>query len=260
MLLDLTSHGRKRVVRVVFGFLALIFASSFIFLGIGTEGGFNPLDSLFGADNNSTADAFEQQIEDAETAVEESPDDPKALSELVLLRAQSAASQLDVDEETGQSSLTEESRSEYEEAVSVWQTYLDTEPRKVDSATARAAVSAYQSLNDINGVIDAQERLAESDPDGTTYGFLATFLYLDLQIEKADKARDKAVAESNAKTGKLIEKQLATYRKQAVKTKKAEAKLPKSEQGQNAELEDPFGGLSPTAPGGGLDPGGLPTP
>jgi len=260
MIFDLTSPGRKRVVRVVFGFLALLFASSFVFLGIGTEGGFNPLDSLFGGDSNSTSDAFEQQIEDAETAVEESPDDPKALSELVLLRAQSAASQLDVDEETGQPSLTEESREEYEKAVSVWQTYLATEPQKVDSATARAAVSAYQSLNDIDGVIDAQEALAESDPSATSYGLLATFHYLDLQIDKGDKARDQALDESKGSEAKLIEEQLDTYRKQAVKAEEAEAALPKSEQGQSPGLADPFGGLSPTAPGGSLDPGALPAP
>ncbi|MEJ7875405.1 MAG: hypothetical protein WKF62_02005 [Solirubrobacterales bacterium] len=260
MIFDLTSPGRKRVVRVVFGFLALIFAVGFVGFGIGGElGGGGILDGLTGG-GSSTSDAFEQQIDDAETAVEESPDDPKALSELVLLRAQSAASQLDVDEETGQPSLTEESREEYEKAVSVWQTYLDTEPQKVDAATARAAVSAYQSLNDINGVIDAQGRLAEADPDATSFGLLATFLYLDLQIDKGDKARDQALDESKDSEAKLIEEQLDTYRKQALKAEKAEAALPKSEQGQSPELADPFGGLSPTAPGGSLDPGALPAP
>ena len=100
MIFDLSSPGRKNVVRVVFGFLALLFAVGFIFLGIGTRGRVQAASTRrLGGDNNSTSDAFEQQIEDAEAAVEKSPDDPKALSELVLLRTQSGSSQLEVDED-----------------------------------------------------------------------------------------------------------------------------------------------------------------
>ncbi len=151
MIFDLSSPGRKNVVRVVFGFLAFIFAGGFIFLGIGTEGGFNPLDSLFG-DNNSTSGAFEQQIEDAEDAVEKNPDDPKALSELVLLRTQSGASQLEVDETTQQPTPDRGVQSRVREGrLPLWQDYLALDPKEVDAATARAAASAYQFLEDING-------------------------------------------------------------------------------------------------------------
>ena len=259
MIFDLSSPGRKNVVRVVFGFLAFLFAGSFIFLGIGTEGGFNPLDSLFG-DNNSTSGAFEQQIEDAEESVEKNPDDPKAISELVLLRTQSGASQLEVDEATQQPTLTEESRAEFEKAATAWQDYLALEPKEVDAATARAAASAYQFLEDINGLIEAAQALAESEPSGTNLGALATYLYLDLQIEKADKARDKAIAASNGETAKLVEQQLEQFRKNAIKEEKRIAKLPKSEQGSSAELSDPFGELSPTAPGTTPEQGAVPAP
>ena len=256
MIFDLSSPGRKNVVRVVFGFLAIIFAVGFIGFGIGGEiGGGGLIDSLTG-NNNSTSDAFEQQIEDAEAAVEKSPDDPKALSELVLLRTQSGSSQLDVDEETRLPTLTENSRAEFEKAVSAWQDYLATKPQKVDAATARAAASAYQFLEDIGGLIGAARALADSDPTGTNLGALATYLYLDLQIEKADAARDKAIAASNGETAKLIEQQLEQFRTDALKRKKELAKLPKSEQGSSAELSDPFGDLSPTAP----EQGALPAP
>jgi tetratricopeptide (TPR) repeat protein len=261
MLFDLSSPGRKNVVRVVFGFLALLFAGSFIFLGIGTEGGFNPLESVFGGSSNSTADAFEQQIEDAEKAVEEDPQDEKALTELILLRAQSGSSQLEVDEETGQPiGLTEESRSEYEKVVSTWQAYLDVKPKEVDPAAGNAAVLAYRYLGDIDGAISAQEQLAKSEPSGSSYGALASFLYTDLQIKEGDKARERALEESNAETGKLIEKQLGTIRKQAVKFEKQQAKLPDTGEGGSSELADPFGNLSPTSPGGTLDPGAVPAP
>lgn len=260
MLFDLTSPGRKTAVRIIFGFLAVIFASGFVLLGIGTEGGQNPLESIFG-NNNTTDGAFEQQIEDAEQAVEEDPQDSDALASLVVLRARSGDAQLEVDEETGQPvGLTDDARGEYEEAISVWQEYLDTDPRKIDLAAANAAVLAYRYLGDVEGAISAQEALAKSDPSSANFGALASFLYADLQIEKGDKARDQALAEANNETKKLITDQLDQIRKQALKAEKAQSKQPDSATGGGSELADPFGGLSPTEPGGTVDPGALPAP
>jgi len=260
MLFDLTSPGRKTAVRIIFGFLAVIFASGFVLLGIGTEGGQNPLESIFGS-NSTTDDAFEQQIEDAEQAVEDDPEDPDALASLVLLRVQSGDAQLDIDEETGQPvGLTDDSRGEYEEAISVWQQYLDTDPRKIDAAAANAAVLAYRYLSDTDGAIAAQEALAESDPSPASFGFLAQLLYFDTQIEAGDKARDRALAEANADTKKLVTEQLGEIRKQAVKLEEAQKKQPDAPTGGGTGLSDPFGGLSPTDPGGTLDPGAPPAP
>lgn len=260
MIFDLSSPGRKNVVRVVFGFLAIIFAVGFVGFGIGGEvGGGGIIDSLTG-NNNSTADAFEQQIEDAEEAVEKNPDDPKSVADLVLLRTQSARSQLSVNEETQVPTLTEESRAEFETAVSVWQDYLALEPREVDTGTANAAVSAYIALEDISGAIEAQEQLAESDPSGLTYGFFARLLYADGQIGRGDEAKDQALAESKGEEAKLTEKQLNLDREAAVKEKKRLAELPESEEGSSPELADPFGDLSPTAPGAAGDTGTLPAP
>lgn len=258
MLFDLTSPGRKTVVRIVFGFLALIFAGGFIFLGIGTEGGLNPFDSVGGG---TVDDALEQQIEDAEEAVDADPTDSEALADLILLRAQSGDRQLEVDEETGQPiGLSDDSRSEYEEAISLWQEYLGTDPRKIDAAAGNAVVTSYRYLGDIDGAIAAQQELAESDPSGPSLGALASFLYSDLQIEEGDKARDQALAEANGETKKLITQQLDQLRKDAVKAEKQESKQPDSATGESPELTDPFGGLNPSEQGGTLDPGALPAP
>ena len=261
MLFDLSSPRRKTAVRIVFGFLALLFAIGFVGFGIGGEiGGGGIIDSLSG-NSSSTDDAYEQQIEDAEKAVEARPDDGDALADLVLLRAQSGDAQLDVDEATGMPvGLSDNSRSEYEEAILVWQRYLETEPRKVNPAAANAVVLAYRYLGDVSGAIAAQRELAQSDPSAPNLAGLASFLYADLQIEKADQARDDALVEANAQTKKLIAEQLAQIRKQAVKAEKQQKKQPESATGGGSELSDPFGGLSPTEPGGTLDPGALPAP
>jgi tetratricopeptide (TPR) repeat protein len=261
MLFDLTSPRRKTAVRIVFGFLALIFAGGFIFLGIGTEGGLNPFDSVGGG---STDDAFEQQIEDAEKAVEADPEDADALATLALLRFQSGQAQLDVDETTGVPTLTQGARDEFEESVSIWQEYLDNEPKQVDIAAANAAVQAFIFLEDINGVIAAQQALADSDPTGTNLAVLANYLYRDLQIDEADKVRDEALKAADADEKKLLAEQLDQIRKQAVKAeeaqKKAEKNAPKGETGtEGSELSDPFGGFGGSDPAGTL-PGTTPAP
>jgi hypothetical protein len=251
VLFDLQSPGRKTAVRIIFGFLAFIFAAGFIFLGIGTEGGLNPFDAVGG----STDDAFEQQVEDAEEEVDQNPDDPEALADLVQLRYSSGEAQLDVDEETGIPSLTEESRSEFEETVARWQDYLDLEPKKVDAAAAGAARQAYLYLEDPEGMIDTQRALAESDPSGTNLGVLADLLYRDLQIEKADEVRKDALAAANGELKKTLAQQLNAIRKQAVKFEEQQKKAPDTATGDGSELADPFGELSPTDPAGGLGTG-----
>ena len=247
MLFDLTSPGRKTAVRIIFGFLAFIFAAGFIFLGIGTEGGFNPFDSAGGG---STDDAFEQQIEDAEDEIAADPDDPEPLANLIVLRAQSGQNQLDVDEETGAPiALTEDARQEYEEAISLWQDYLEMEPRRVNAAAAGAVVQAYRFLGDTEGAIAAQRAYAKSDPTAVNLGFLAQLLYFDLKIEAADEVRDEAIAAVGPADDKqLLTQQLEQIRKQAVKAEEQQKKQPEAPTGEGSELADPFGGLSPTDP------------
>jgi tetratricopeptide (TPR) repeat protein len=246
MLFDLSSPGRKTAVRIIFGFLAFIFATGFVFLGIGTEGGFNPFDSAGGG---STDEALEQQIEDAEEAVAAAPDDPEPLASLIVIRGQSGTRQLEVDEETGQPiALTDNSRAEYEEAISLWQEYLELEPRKVNAAAAGAVVQAYRFLGDARGAIAAQRALVKSDPRSPNFVALAFLLYTDFQIEAADKARDQAIAKADGDTKKQLTQEFEQIRKQAIKAEEQQKKQPETETGESPELSDPFGGLSPTDP------------
>jgi hypothetical protein len=255
MLFDLSSPGRKNVVRVVFSILALLFFVGFIGFGVGTSGGGGIFDSITGNGGGSTDDAFEQQIEDQEDAIDKNPQDASALASLALLRTQSGDAQLERDESTGApTGLSEDSRDEYEKAITAWEQYLKTKPQKINVATANAVVLAYRYLGDIDGAIKAQTVLAESDPSGPAYGALASFLYSDLQIPQGDKARDQAIEESNSQTAKLIEKQLEQIRKQALKAKEKQDKQPNSATGEAPELEDPFGGLNPADPGAGIAP------
>jgi tetratricopeptide (TPR) repeat protein len=253
MLFDLSSPGRKRVIRVVYGVLALLFAVGFVGFGIGTDQGIGGLfDSITGGGGSSTAEQYEQQIEDAEAKLEENPNDSRALQEVALYRALSGRDQLEVDEETGAPALTDESREEYEAAIDAWDRYIATDPAKPDVATASAITEAFVLLNDAGAAADAAQVLADENPAVSTIGAVAQYRYYDLDV----KGGDKAVAELKKLDRGPVEatvKQFEKLREQVIKEKKRLAKLPESEAGES-QLENPFGGLGgstalpPTAP------------
>ena len=254
MLFDLSSPGRKNVVRVVFGFLALIFAVGFIGFGIGGEiGGGGIVDSITGGGGSDTADQYEQQIEDAESTLETDPENQRALANLAQYRYLSGQAQLEIDEATGQPTLTEESRGEFEKAIDAFTRYLDTKPEKPDVGSAGQVVQAYVFLGDAEGAARAQQILADANPSAGTYSTLAYYLFADLNFKAAEKAVERALAEAKPGERKSIEKQLDQLRKAAEKQKKQAAQLPESATGGGTGIEDPFGGLAPDA-GGAVPP------
>jgi tetratricopeptide (TPR) repeat protein len=245
MLFDLSSPGRKRVIRVVYAILALLFFVGFVGFGIGTDQGIGGLfDSITGnGGDGSTAEQYEQQIDDAEAKLEENPTDERALASLAQYRALSGQAQLDVDE-TGQiTGVPSEAREEYEAAVDAWNRYLDTKPAKPDITTATAIVRAYQLLGDAEGAAAAQKILAEENPNSNSYGQLALYYYSAFNFKEGDKAADQAIAEATPAQKKSISKQLDQLREQAVKFQKQQEKLPESATGES-ELQNPFGGLN----------------
>ena len=250
MLFDLSSPRRKNVVRVVYGGLALLFAGGFIFFGIGSEGGGGGLfDGIFGdGGGGSTAEQFEQQVEDAESKLESDPEDQRALQELAYYRTQSGISQLEQDEATGLPVVNEDARGELEAAIDAWNRYLDTNPNKPDLATASQIVQAYVLFDDASGAAQTQEVLAKADPSSNTFGTLANYLYADNDFKGGDVAAERAVEEAKAADRNSIEKQLDRLREQWQKRQKQLEK--QAESGQGAEgaegaLSSPFGGVDP---------------
>lgn len=249
MLFDLSNPRRKNVVRVVYGLLAVVFGGGFIFFGIGSEtGGGGLFDGIFGdGSGGSTADQYEQQIEDAEETLETDPDNAAALAALAQYRYLSGQAQLETDEQTQAPVLTEEARGEFEEAIDAWNRYLETEPRRPDVATAGNVVQAFVLLGDASGAAEAQRILAQANPSSGTYSTLAYYHYADFNFEAGDRAAEQAVAEAEEGQAGSVERQLSQLRQQAKQQEQQIANLPESPDGGGEGIENPFGGLSPDA-------------
>ena len=267
MLFDLRTGKRRRVVQVVFGAMAVLFGASFLFFGIGSEAS-GGLADLFGFGTNSQNTGnpqFDQEIEDAENAVEADPKDEKALLELAEVRYQAGQFELEADPETGQPVVTDEAKTNFESALDSWEQYLALKPKRIDAGTAAIMAQAYVQLNDAEGAAEAQRVVAEDNPSAGTYGNLALYLYASGDIEGGDEAAQLAVKNAEPGQAEQIEKQLAQIGEEAVKLQKAAEKQAKSagEEGSTAgaPIEDPFGSLGGGTGGlGGAPPAPPPAP
>jgi hypothetical protein len=262
VIFDLKSGKRRRVVQIVFGFLAFIFLISFVGFGIGSDaaGGIFDALGLGGSGGNGGETQYEEQIEDAEERLEGDPQNQRALLDLINLHYLAATeSGIETNFETGQTSISEDSRAELEETVGAWQDYLDTDPPKPDPSSAANASQAYFYLADYGGAAEAQRVVAESGGTAADYYQLALYLYQDLQLKAGDAAGEQAVNAADGSERAQIRKNMDQLAEAARKYKKQVER--QTEQGGaeagEAQLENPFGGLGggstvppPTTPEG----------
>ena len=247
MLFDLKSGKRRRVVQVVFGFLAFVFFISFVGFGIGSDVTGGIFDAIgLGGGSNSSDPQYEEQIEDAENTLESDPKNQQALLDLVRYHYLSATSEgVTTDPQTGQTSISEDAHSELEQAAQAWTDYLKTNPKNTDLSTAANAAQVFVLLGDAEGAAEAQAIVAEGQDTAAAWGQLAFYYYAGGNLKQGDEAAKKAVAASDPSAADQIEKNLASIRKQAIKQQEAikeQQEQGGSEAGEQ-QLQDPFGGL-----------------
>ncbi len=252
MLFDLQSGKRRRVVQVVFGFLAFIFFISFVGFGIGSDVTGGIFDAIgLGGDSNSSDPQYEQQIEDAEAAIAANPDDGAAYADLIAAYFGSASTGISRDSQTGQVTIDTDAKSDLQKAAQAWDDYMATKPKRTDVSAAASAVQVFVLLNDATGASEAQGVVAEEQGTVSAYAQLALYLYADNKIKAGDEAGKKAVAAAEPSQVKQVQKTVDSYREQAIKFQQQleqQQEQGGSEAGEQ-QLEDPFGDL-----GGGTAP------
>jgi preprotein translocase subunit Sss1 len=286
VLFDLQSPGRRRVLKIVYGALAVLFFVGFVGFGVGSDVGGGGIADIFGGGGSAGDDnPFEDEVKSAEETLQTNPKDQTALLELTKAHLGSASQQADVDEETGASIPTSEAGEEAAQAIDAWTRYLAV-AKKPDPAVAGQVATAYFLSDGIvlapdasgrlavafgsptvfdaqaaaKGAADAQAILATAQPGQNTYGTLALYLYYAGDTTGAQAATQKALAEVGAAARKQLEMVFKNYEQLGALLSTEVAKA-KKQQGAGAEggggsLEDVGGGLG----GGGLGGGGLTGP
>ena len=271
MLFDLQSPRRRRVVRVVFGGLALIFAISFVFLGVGT-GGAGSLGDLLGfGGGGSTSTAFDGDISTAEAKVAANPNDTVALGDLVRLHYSAANSNTDSN-----GAPTSDGVQHLREAADAWNKYVKASKgnlaptvalyalqvfdllARIDFSQARSDTSTAEALTDVNAAVDdwksaaqaAQVRIDKQPKtvNANSYLILAQYLYLSGDTKGGDQATAKAKTAKGAQPSATS--QLNQFKQLGQQLQSAIKQLTKQQQSQGA------GGATGGATGGGTTGGG----
>lgn len=273
MLFDLKTGRRRRVVQVVFGFLAFIFFISFVGFGIGSgaSGGLFDAIGLGGDDSgssSSTASQFQPQIDDAEAKLEQDPKDPKALELLARYRYLSGQAQLSFDD-SGAATITEETRSEWNLALDSFEKLEATNPKQVDVQVAGQVVCAYvpqtcfplagdPGVPDFPGAAKAEQLVVDEDANVQSLSQLAYFLLAGGKIDEGQQVSDEAIAKASGSDRKNLQKQFDKLIEEATKIQEAQKKADQAGAASGAtgggQLQNPFGGLGSDSGATGLPP------
>jgi tetratricopeptide (TPR) repeat protein len=192
MLFDLRGSGRRRTIKVIYLFLAVLMAVGLIGFGIGgaTSGGW--VDSLFGGGGGSSSnnDVFQKRVDANVAKLKIHPNDQAALAALVTARYQ-LAQELAADPDKAQ-----ESNAQLNLASRTWDRYLKLNPDPVNDSAARTAVNVFAVLEKPADAATAQELVIDASGDAATYqqyATLFTYAFAAGQTRKADLAYDKAI-------------------------------------------------------------------
>jgi hypothetical protein len=288
VLFDLQTPRRRRVVRVVFGGLAVIFAISFVFLGVGTGGGGFSFSDLFGGGGSSSSTAFDDDIKAADQKLALNPNDTATLAQLVQLHYSAANANTDSN-----GVPTSDGEQQLREAADSWNKYVKASKgnlsptaavyalntfdllARLDFTTARSDTSSTEALTDINSAVSswksaaqAQQVLIDKQPNKATsnsYSTLAQYLYLSGDTQGGDQASaqakqvkgaDPATIDSQLKSIQQLGQQLQTAIKQLTKQQQQTQGAGGAAPGGAAGGGNPLGGLGTGGVGGGST-GGL---
>ncbi|MBJ7329627.1 MAG: hypothetical protein JHC95_07005 [Solirubrobacteraceae bacterium] len=218
MLFDLRAGGRRRLVQVVYLFLALLLGGGLVFFGIGgsTSGG---LFDAFREDSSQTqaTEQFQEQLDAQEKKLAANPKDAAALAATAKLHYQIAGAGENFNTEQGR--FTAKGLAELRAAERAWAAYIATEPKKVDTGVALYMVQAFgqAGLDKPDEAVNAMELYIDARPESSNlYAQLAVLAYTAGQSRKGDLAAKKAVSLAPEDERKTLKEQLDSAKTQAL--------------------------------------------
>jgi hypothetical protein len=220
MLFDLRSPGRRRLVKTVYLFLAVLIGVGLVGFGVGTGGSFGGLFSA--AANGGGASATGEtkivnELKRAEKQAKASPNSPQA-----WIKAGQAAYAVAVLPNNYDSTLgyTTGGHAALGKMKTAWQNYLALAPAKPDVTFAQEVAGAFSippsGIGDYPTAETAQGIVAESNPTVQEYEYLAYYAYQAKDITNGDQAAAKAVALSPKTGATTLKATLAAMRAQAI--------------------------------------------
>jgi hypothetical protein len=210
MLFDTRGRHRRRVVRVIYIGLALIFLLGFVGLGVGGGFGSSGLFSAFTKEGGVGGTGFAAQVSKYRKLTKEHPSDLAAWEGLTKnLLHEVAGSEA---YETSAGTITSKGKQLFRQASQAWNSYIALNPPKPNSELAELMLSVYSEpgLNEPSKAVEVLQIIVAARPTvASFYAQLAEYAYKAKNTRVGDLASEKAVSLSPAADRTRIKQELA---------------------------------------------------
>jgi hypothetical protein len=217
MLFDLRSPHRRRVIKVVYVFLALLIGGGLIFFGVGTgnnSGGL--LSNVGGGGGSANGEAvYKHALAAAKKKANAAPNSPTAWA--AVGRATFNLAQLPANYVSNQG-YTLAGHAVLADLKATWSKYLSLSPATPDVTFANEVVAAFGSppgIADYKTAESAQEVVTSTaSASYSQYEYLAYYAYLAHENTRGDLAAARAVAIAPKSLRKQIQTSMTSMKAQ----------------------------------------------
>jgi hypothetical protein len=216
MLFDLRSRRRRRVVKGVYLFLAILIGVGLVGFGVGTGGNFGGIFNAASGSGSATGQArLEKALTSAQKHAAAHPHDAAAWAAVGHAAYNLAQSYYVTNQ-----GYTQQGFAALDELQHAWSRYLAVVPAHPDAQLASAVVSAFGTaptgIERWSVAESAQEIIVESMPNSyTALADLAFYAYAAKEIDRGDIAAARAIALAPASARKQLRQELAAFKAQA---------------------------------------------
>ena len=238
MLFDLRATGRRRAVKIIYVFLAILMGGGLVLFGVGGSGF-----GLLNADQNSGSGGSGVSYQDQALKAEKSAlkPVPNATQDAIATqwanatksRFQAASGGFDTQSGT----YTPKAQEQLKLAADDWQQYLKTNKGEPDLLLAKLMAQAYGqgALNQPSDAVRAWQVVVAAESTAPNYSMLALNAYLASDAKIAVPAAARALA--------LTPKAQRANLKAQFKAAQAQAKAQQRAAAQQAQQSGGIGGL-----------------
>jgi flagellar basal body-associated protein FliL len=209
MLFDTRGRHRRRVVRVIYIGLAVIFLLGFVGLGVGGGFGSGGIFSAFTKEEGGGSSSFSGQVKKYRELTEKQPQNISAWENLTKNLLHEAGGE---QYETTSGAVTSKGKELFHEVSQAWDGYIALNPPKPNAELAQQMELIYGEgglAEDSKEVEVLQIAVAARPTDAALYASLAEYAYKAKNTSVGDLASQKAVSLVPATEKKKLAAELA---------------------------------------------------
>jgi hypothetical protein len=209
MLFDTRGRHRRRLVRVIYIGLALIFLLGFVGLGVGGGFGSGGIFSAFTGNEGSSGASYSSQIAKYRKLTQKEPNSVAAWENLTRTLVHEAGNE---KYETTAGTPTSQGKVIFHEAGSAWTHYIALNPSKPNAELAQLMETVYgeEGLSEAAKEVEVLQIAIVARPtDAALYAALAEYAYKAKNERVGDLAAAKAVALSPSADRARVKTELA---------------------------------------------------